>query len=468
MDKINSLKLQIQDILNKKQDPEISNELDDALYELSLSLQNELKTLINQKDKIESENLDTELNSELNTYLKKDSLKTPAFIFLHESITKQYGVCPYIKTENETESESENRRIEWLKTQHDNGKNYYDLYNKIIKEDELNNLLKEKETIENEIENMINITLSDLQKNTYNEILELTFDYTSAKVKTKKVKEKYNKIIFLCTKLYNETNLNIHEYLNKKVKLNIYIPDPDEEAHGKGNVNMNKFFKIHLEKYSGILNEINTSKKYIKNTKKHLYKSLEIFLKQKEVVKNTIKQQGKYFKKWAELSLDEKFERIQSYASFYSSKNNINQEKLLKFLKESFESKSLKYKDIKWNAALGIVQNINIVYDDKNDNYSINTKEKTTVKKSSVTKSRTLFTKENEEKINELILTFLISNKNLLSNKKEEDKEDKQYKELCFENIKSELTIKNISKSDKIIFDKKYSDIYDIIQKNKK
>jgi len=187
------------------------------------------------------------------------------------------------------------------------------------------------------------------------------------------------------------------------------------------------------------------------------------FLKTKEP--DLYVQEGKYYKKWSLLSVDEQCERLDSFVKYYISKRKNFQEnkedyinKLSTYLKDSLKNKILKYNLMKWNIKTGMIDSVLFEYNEENDEFKLKTKTVTTVKKQS--QPVTLFSKENEQYINESILNFLIKNK------KETGILDVEYQDLCFEKIKTNLELKKISKNDKNILKQKYNSIYDIIIKN--
>ena len=438
------------------------------------------------QDTIEINSIDTPDQITLN-----DCEELPGFLFLHDSIIKTYGQCPYINTIHITENlnqinnknnqsyithDSDNhvinvinvinvikeKRETWLQSRFDNGKTYYDLYDILINEKDIKNYTDQKNDLETEIENIINITLNTHQKHLYNDGLTLLYEYNASKLKSKKIKEKYKHIIFLFSKLFNETHIHLHEYISQKFDTQILI-NYNENHNTIYNDFLTKNFKEYIDKYTLIKQHLNNSYKYVKNTKKHLTQSFITFIQTKE--NNVFIQEGKYFKKWSLLTIDEQNERFESFANYYISKkkNFVNSrseyvQKLSTFLKDAFKNKELKYNLIKWNIKTGVIDSVLLEYTQEEDIFKLKLKP-LTVKKSF--ESISIFSKENEQNINEHILNFLIKNK------KETDILDLKYQDLCFEQIKLELNFKKISKNDKVLFKKKYTDIYDIILKNK-
>lgn len=472
------LKKKIQNILDEKEKTDKNDDFYEALekqqsHYIEILQELLLKTLSFEKNNTsdQSDQTNLEQTSELDLYLKDDPDEVPAYLFFHDSIIKKYGLCPYIHI---TTQDIKDNRISWLNQQDDKGELYYSLYDKIIKKSQLHIYQNEKENIEKIIEQVINVTLNDSQKQIFITLMELIYEYKNSKLKTKKIKEKYKKIIFYCNKLNDETSLNIHDYLNKKTKINvIIIPDEQKDMTSQEEmIHLN--FKMHLNNYDEILIKIKSLEKYIKNTLKHTHKALEQYLKNNvsktdtdnttnTTTKKTFHQEGKYFKKWSLLTTEERHERFDSYVHYYISKyfNNDSElcEKMLKYIKDSYDNKHINYTSfIKWNTKKGIIEKMNhFIYEEDTKSFKFIVKE-TKPKKPSL--PRTIFSQQNEEIINEHILTFLIKNK------KESNLLDDKLKQSCFETIKKNLDLKMISKSDFIILDKKYNDIYNIIQKN--
>ena len=217
-----------------------------------------------------------------------------------------------------------------------------------------------------------------------------------------------------------------------------------------------------MDKYTVLKNELISSQKYVKNTNKHLYKSLYAFLNRVEP--EIYVQEGKYYKKWSTLTFNEQCERLESFSRYYICKREKffnKKEEYIKnlscYLKDSLKDKILKYNLMKWNIKKGIIESILFEYDEENDNFKLKIKQSLNTKKQ--TKLVTLFTKENEQYINECILNFLIKNK------KESGLLDSEFQDLCFDKIKLDLEFKKISKNDKVILKQKYISIYNIIIK---
>lgn len=473
---IQDIKTEIQSILDEKgktteQDKlfYLENNQDSLLVKLQNLLYN--KITISQTPLVETNHNDSNVDDQ-NNYT--DTLEFPSMLFLHESIIKMYGLCPFLRLNDSYENVNEQRSY-WLKNKPDRGKTYYELYDKIMNEREIKAFSKRKILLEEEIQTIINSILDVKHKELYNNALILLEEYISSKLKTKKIKEKYKNIVFIFSEIFNNCHIGIHEYVSEMMDVNIIINANNSFDKNEQIRMLREHFKDYIEKYIALKNELDTNMKYCKNTKKHLLSSWNHYINTKEP--DIYIQTGKYFKKWSCLSEDEHLERLESFSKYFISKklNNKNSESiyfkkddteyLFNFLKDSYKKKELKFNYLKWNIKNGVIDcmpGLIIENSLKNNNsilFSFKVKPIIPKKPQAV---HTIFSKENEQKINEYILTFILKNKN-------QNILDVKYKDLCFENIKLKLNFKKISKSDKIVLNQKFEDIYTIIDsKNKK
>ena len=462
MNQIETVKQQIQDLIEtnpkekRKEIEKLVEVLQGLLYE---NLNNQI---------CKKENNDLQYEVIIN---EDEKINYKDILYLHDQIVSNYGIFKY--DTQKYKMEQENLKQEWLKSQKDSGKLYYELYNKIINESEYNDLIKKKEEVEEDIEKIINIVLTLQQKNIYNDALTLIYEYNSYKIKTHKVKEKYKKILYIFSELYNESHINIHDYISKKFNISIVINYSQKDLM-KQNTKINENFNIYLDKYVEILSKLQISKKYIKNSKKCLLSNYKKHLSTYTV--DEYVQIGKYFKKWVDLTQDEKYERLESFSKYYIHNRIIKRDKkmnnkemytlndqpiLYNYLKKTLDEKKLNYHNIKWNIKKGVIEKINFESTPHSENSTLNEFE---LKEKQIRKSipqTTILSKINDRDINKYILTFLMEqikekvDKNVILSSK--------YKTLCFNIIKAKMDIKRISKDDLIIMTKKYKDIFDII-----
>ena len=188
-----------------------------------------------------------------------------------------------------------------------------------------------------------------------------------------------------------------------------------------------------------------------------------------------IKQEGKYYKKWSELSKDDKIDRYESYAEYFTKKYLLepgiitNQEKIIELINElkvlltidGFER--IQYKDLKWNISSGFIENINCLkYDDTKIKFFLTTKKeivKNTTKKK-ISSIRTIINKDTNKIINEELMKHLIIAKN---QKKLKEEMIKDLKEKFIDKIKEKLKLKRVMINDRNEINKKFDQIYNII-----
>lgn len=474
------LKKQMQSLLDEKQKISESDNKESLFYterkyEILLEkLQNLLYDKFNEKENKENDN---ENNKDNENHLHDESVsytqinEYPSILFFHDSIIKKYGLCPFLKT-TESYNNVKEKINHWLKNKDDKGKMYYDLYDKIINEKEIKQLNKKKKLLEDEIQVIINTILDSEHKDIYNNALILLDEYMASKLKTKKVKEKFKNIVFLFSEIYDKCHVGIHEYLSEKLHIDIPINYSNSFDNNEQIKMLREHFKDYIEKYKNHNIELENQVKYIKNIKKNLSELFNTHLN--SIEPDIYKQEGKYFKKWTLLTPEEHLDRLESYSKYYISKklNNKHNENiflkkddhvvLFEFLSNAYKNKILKFNFFKWDIKKGIIESFPYLlmdYSDDKLSFSLKTKP---VTKPKTTTLKTIFSKENEQKINEFILTYILKNKN---DDVEKDMLDDKSKELCFENIKLKLNIKKISKSDIIVLNKKFHDIYNIINK---
>lgn len=296
---------------------------------------NKAKKNKEERDLVKNKYLEFLDNEKL--YLEKDPKDLSCYIFLHHTILEIYGLCPYMEISDLTTEEIYNKRLEWLQSQTDNGKKYFELYNNIIKKEELNNLLNEKSVIENKIIDFIKNILSESQIEIFNNSILFLEEYMKCIIKTKKIKEKYKLFIHNLSILCSESKLPLHIFISKKFNLQIDVNEIKTDKVLEYDKTVLKYMIYEFEKfndeYSKCIENIEAKEKYIMNTIKNLKNELYLFLtKQKSFNNNSIlinkpkiiNQVGKYYKRWIALTLEEKHERFESFAKYYINKNFVN------------------------------------------------------------------------------------------------------------------------------------------------
>jgi hypothetical protein len=269
-------------------------------------------------------------------------------------------------------------------------------------------------------------------------------------------------------------------------------------------------FTNYLTKYSNTNDLIDTKQKFCMNTLKNLKLDFYSYLTDRQNFLNRqdipsikqlrISQEGKYHKKWSQLTDVERFERFKSFSVYYVDKNLIDSKlldksfrdikinELEKLLIESFQIKELVYKNITWNVKRGIIEIIKILKYNDDNTFSLLKKQKQeecnkttnttdvnvdtnstdvnvsgdSISNKKKVSSRTIITKDSEKIINEELLYFIL--KRVQNGTIEPTKEDK---ETFAERLKTKLKIKKITANDKVKIFEKYNEILDVVINNK-
>lgn len=404
----------------------------------------------------------------------------PGFLFFHKDIIDTYGKCPHILIDEETKYQRKN----WLDSTPDNGQLYYKLYNKFILRKEHESLIEQRFEFDNYFKSIHQDYLSESQLTLLNEIEENIYEYVNSPIKTKKLKDKFKIIVNNLSNLVLESELCINEYLSSLYKMFIPVNTLNNDNNNI-NVNTNgelisKIYDDKIVKYKDLLDKIDTSTRFLKNTITNLNTELyEYIYHQKYVKKKNINQNGKYFKKWSVLTEEEKLDRYNSYIEFFVTKylvepRILENEQDIENMKESVQTlikedlKRIKFKDLKWNVKRGIIEHIHCLkFDEEKMSFYLTKEvvkqpsEKTKTKK--ISSVRSILNKDTEKVINEELVVFLITAK-----KKKKLKVDniKTLKDDFIERVKDKLKFKRITVNDKIQVFKKFDEIYNVISNN--
>lgn len=444
------------------------------------------------------------LNLEENFY-KLESKEIPGILFLHQDILNEYGLCPYIIGDvdlneiqnydiNKESNNLEKNRKEWLNKTKDNGSIYYKLFENIFQEKEIielsSFLIKSQDLIEQNIKDL----LTESQYRIYKDTIQLIIEYNNCTIKTKKIKEKYKLIIHNLSILHSETNLSIHKYLEYKFSINlpvnlIYTKSPTENDFKNQSKNKNiyfiKNFEEYISEYKTYLDKSHQKRKYITNIIKNLKQDFHDFLMKKSDTKFThskqenkkIDQEGKYFKNWSNLTIDEKYERLQSFSIFYINKFHYNEHsenlisQLFCLLKDNLDNKKITCKDLIWKVNKGTIEKIKILKFNKETNEFYIEKQQKIKKENSelleekkLQKSlskKSILHKNNEKTVNEEMLKFILK-----YNENNHEKDIINYIDEFIDKLKNKLKLKKISKDDKSQLTIKLIDMNKIITHN--
>lgn len=417
-----------------------------------------------------------------NKYKTIDPPDYPGYIFLHEKVIHMYGgVCPYVYVKSEDFDKSNITdslyalRSDWLKQQSDMGNAYNEMKSILINKSKWLLLERSIKMLETSIDEQFRENLSERHTKMYENCIIFFEEYSCIKVKSKNVREQYNKIINLLSQLCSETNIPFNVYLASKYNINILINSLHnnendnqpliESEHIQDKVNALLQYEQILNEYMEKLNEFEQHKKFVHNTNTYLQNELYNYISKitennfterqqehnKEQKKETFQQSGKYFRRWAVLSKDEREERFHSFAVFFVEQTHRNHnnkctlvDNLYNMLKNNYESKTMVYRDFVWNTNKGIIEKVKkLTFDENSKQFHINFSKKGNSSVRSIKKKTEL-----EQKINDELLFFLVKTKGLGS------------LESFISNIEKHV---NITKNDKKMIETHFNTFKDVV-----
>jgi hypothetical protein len=297
-------------------------------------------------------------------YLEKDPVDLPSYIFLHNRIQKEYGVCPYLNIDSEqTTDEIYNLRLTWLESQSDKGQLFFEMRDDIIHKKELDTLQNKKQEIEQQIDDFIKSHINDSLFDLYTQSEIFIKEFSQTAIKTKRLKERFRQIVHNLSILLAETGIEVQNYLG--IKYNQQIDVNLIDFNDKKLVSQDKFQRVllndqladYVELYKIIIEKMQLKQKYITNTLKNLKGQLYNFLSNKtKTTPEVYNQVGKYFKRWITLTQEEQLERFESFCIYYINKLGIDNLTLNDLVKDAFLTKKMVYRDYTWNATKGIIE----------------------------------------------------------------------------------------------------------------
>jgi len=296
----------------------------------------------------------------LSEYTSKDLEFYPAWTFLLPDVTEVYGICPYL---NVDVVDCNDRRIKWLHDTFDKGKTYYTLVsdkrngNKIDAEFEQDKIMLQKK-VQDALQEY-NVTNDNVTNGwvDYNELIEqVTFRATSKSI-NKQSKNIWINTLSVIEDVSKGCNFDFLKYTKCMYNLHIrhkFITDDKSE--------LNVLIDNCTKKYN----------QYIKSCEKYSIDKHESQERLVSLIKSNFQldQIGRYFKRWSNLTLEKKNERIKSYLYWYIQNSNgeldVNIiDQAYTFVQQKIKTKEIKTNDILWNSKLGVITSIkNLVVTD--------------------------------------------------------------------------------------------------------
>jgi hypothetical protein len=388
-----------------------------------------------------------------------DPEDVPGRLFLHTLILDAYGMCPFLVCENMNKEQLRTKRMNWLSKQMDKGETFWSLFRNIYEQESVNAMSNDLDSLENDIMAFIMSRCTNEQWERFEKMTNFVVEYLSQPIKTKRLKESYKQFINELSIFYSEIKLPINDYLKLKYKLDVFVNDKvSDTTTCKADLEL---FNQKIEAYKTMMDEHDQKVRCVTNTMKNIKNSFYDLLKKLE--DNHKKNEGgcfiegKYFRKWSDLTIEEKKDRLGCYAKFKSHQlEHIECEsQLQELLFQLLISKKLPFKNVTWNVSKGLITDIKgFVYDDSTKCFQWKD-DKESVKRVSKTDK---FDKQAEKLINGFVLDYIV--KNSLDSGSELTTITKND---CLDKIKLKLRLKKIGKNQKMFILNKINEILMIV-----
>ncbi len=410
-------------------------------------------------------------------YNKLDPQSVPGFMFLHERVLNEYGLCPHIAYVEDTTSENiQLARKTWLNETKDEGQLYYDLYTNIIECVEVKELIARLDGVVSRIDSELQKALTPPQFDLYKGSYQFMEQYKSSHVKTKKIKETYAKTIHNLSIIFCETKIKVHEYLscrfNEELVVN-FLERPCDKLMSL--VNAEKFDALFSE-FRQLTEQITQKRRFNTNTVRNLKNNMYLLLSEQKTFgqdslssklsNKSVKQPlqvGKYFTRWIHLTPEQKDERFKSYALFHIDRHlknielteeekRVMSEKLGEMLTDAYNTKKMIYRDFKWVTKKGLIENVKIIhFNNETRAFTLKYTNHAQMKAMKKAAQKTVFTKGNENLINEEILNFVLEQTESLkdtTNNLFTEWTTKFDLDKCWDRLKTKLKLKKLPPSD--------------------
>ncbi len=281
-------------------------------------------------------------------------------ILFDEKLLESYGLYPH---------NHDSKKQDWLDQSPDKGVLYNTLHSKIILGSEVTRLTALVDSHESWFENFFRTGLNHDDYMTLHEVF-LYLDQ-SKPVKTKLAKLEFDINMDKVFAISNSTGIPISMFVAVKYKLkkiyNIL----------KFNEGLVEKYVDTIKEYTEALDSLRLAKLYIVNKthtltlrmEKYNSGDTEEFTKFDKSNQDSLAHKNK---NWSGLTAEERKERFSSYICLrYKDNDGDFVKRLITFVCESYDNKSLKYNQIKWNKRIGAVSDIKGIDTTDTDDFSM-------------------------------------------------------------------------------------------------
>lgn len=301
--------------------------------------------------------LDEKRRYEIELYMQNDPPSMPGWLFLTPQIVSQYGICPFLAVSEPPETVILKRRV-WLEGLNDGGAAYRSAFVELASPERTDELTVVAETARTELTRDLEAAFHerpDLPP--LAPLLEVMTSYKQSKNRSKRVKTAWEKTMEDIRRVDSAIGFDMMLYydiltgakLTKSAIADICSSQQEMNKLRRGIravVTADKALRMHRE---------HVHSQYVKATDK-LYDLI--------CADFVIAQEGRYFKRWYNLSTEEKNERIDSFCEHHLStlvaakdRSRLLDE-LQAFIRDSLAKKNLKISEVKWSTKAGKIEQI--------------------------------------------------------------------------------------------------------------
>lgn len=321
----------------------------------------------------------------IQNYELQDSPSYPAWVFCVHQVVDAYGVCPYLKLE------TMEQRKGWLEGSHDAGKVYFDLFQRLVRRSQLVEL---EQICEMDRANLDTFVRKQLDDNGFvspsndvdgvhplDYIVQSIIDYqTHVTHRTKALRTAYQRVMEFIDQILDKTGINFVRYVK------IVHDTTFRYRCNAGSVPMNIEYERLCDALSRSQAQVYGEDNFIAKMRSEGAEKLASLMANDF----EIQQNGKYFKRWTMLSMEQKIERLVAFAATFIKKFNVDRDlvgDLSAFLEKAIVDGVIKTNCIKWSTKLGVIETIEgLLFDAENGTFDLDNSAKT--KSSSKSKAK--------------------------------------------------------------------------------
>jgi hypothetical protein len=292
-------------------------------------------------------------------YERHDDRDMPGWTLLLPAVVKAYGVCPYLDVNIPHHGEE---RARWIAVQADGGAVYHNEVGRLVSsEDRERHRVWEAEAL-SKLE-AITCRLGSRHGVDVASIMEAVRRERDNRAKTKKDKARFLGVMQELDHAAREAHVDLVTYMDVVERWNIRHTLPED---------------VEIDQsFTEVCDEIRTERGKLNNItgergrqKKQAYDSLSGLIDDNF----RLAQQGRWCKRWFQLTPEQKEERVSAYASGWATSRGLEAgvgRRFAAFVREVLGTKLLTTTGIRWNIQAGVIEGIDVSYDQAEDTFSV-------------------------------------------------------------------------------------------------